>query len=138
MQNNFDVLSVDIFRWWTHDSCWDWRVIVITIDAHGSGLNFIAAPQHSPVSPRESTYQHIPPWYERWSSHRIPFGIFFSLLRPYNTKYIISFYFLSLPLYWVLIARSIPKLLCFGFKYATTLNTSHHSISYLFFSIWYS
>ena len=36
-------------------------VIVITMHAHGNGLNFIAAPQHSPVSPRESTYQPIPP-----------------------------------------------------------------------------
>ena len=32
---------------------------------------------------------------------------FFSLLRRYNTKYVASFYFLSLPLYLVLIAHSI-------------------------------
>ena len=106
-----------MFRWWTYDSCWGWRVIVITMDAHGSGFNFIAASHHPPGSPHESTYQHIPPWYGRWSSHDIPFGIFFSLLRSYSTKYITSFYFLSLSLYLVLIARSIPKLLCFEFMY---------------------
>ena len=76
-----------------------------------------------------------------------PLGFFFPLLRHCNTKYIASFYFLSLSLYLVLIARSIyqscyvldlsiylmvmvcyiylcvrvarsiPKLLCFGFNY---------------------
>ena len=48
-------------------------------------------------------------WHSLWD--------FFSLLRSYSTKYITSFYFLSLSLYLVLIARSIPKLLCFEFMY---------------------
>ena len=84
------------------------------MDAHSSGFNFIAAPYHPLASPHESIYSSLTwtlelSWHSLWD--------FFPILRHCNTKYIASFYFLSLSLYLVLIAHSIPKLLCFEFMY---------------------